>query len=190
MVAIDIESEISCAKIWLENTVIGLNLCPFAKAVHIKKQIRYQVSRATTPEELLRDLIEELHFLADADVNLIDTTLLIHPAVLADFLDYNDFLEIAGEALVEAQLDGILQIASFHPQYQFEGTAADDIENYTNRSPSPMLHILRESSVEAAIESFTDPESIPDRNIEMLRGLSENQVEQLKFFAGSLRPRN
>ena len=119
---------------WLERAVIGLNLCPFAKAVHVKGQIRYVVSAATTPEVLADDLQRELEFLAEASTELVDTTLLIHPHVLSDFLDFNDFLDVADGIVEELELDGMLQVASFHPQFQFEGTAPDDISNYTNRA--------------------------------------------------------
>jgi hypothetical protein len=157
---------------WLEAAVIGLNLCPFAKPVYAKEQIRYAVSGAGTPEALLEELIGELQSLAAADPAAIETTLLIHPAVFTDFLDYNDFLGVAEAAVEDLGLSGILQIASFHPRYQFAGTAPDDIENYTNRSPYPMLHLLREASVERAVEAFPDAAEIYERNIATLRRLS------------------
>ena len=156
---------------WLEKAVIGLNLCPFAKAVHVKQQIRYVVSNANTPDALLEDLLEELDVLYDSDPEVIDTTLLIHPHVLIDFLDYNDFLDVADAAAAEPAFDNELQIASFHPQFQFAGTAVDDIENYTNRSPYPMLHLLREDSVERAVAAFPEAETIYERNIETLEAL-------------------
>jgi len=156
---------------WLEKAVIGLNLCPFAKAVYVKDQIRYVVSRAETPAALLEDLTAELQALAAADPAAIDTTLLIHPQALTDFLDYNDFLGIAEAAVAEHGLEGVLQIASFHPRYQFAGTAADDVENYTNRSPYPMLHLLREASVERAVAAFPDAAQIYEKNMETLRRL-------------------
>jgi len=151
--------------------VIGLNLCPFAKPVYAKGQIRYAVSQAETPEALLAELIDELQGLATANPAKIETTLLIHPQVLTDFLDYNDFLEAADAAVDDLGLRGILQIASFHPRYQFAGTAPDAIENYTNRSPYPMLHLLREASVERAVQSIPDPAEIYERNIATLRRL-------------------
>jgi uncharacterized protein len=156
---------------WLEKAVIGLNLCPFAKAVHVKQQIRYVVSNATTPEGLLEDLLDELHVLHDSDPEAIDTTLLIHPYVLEDFLDYNDFLDVADAAAAEPQFNDELQIASFHPQFQFADTGADDIENYTNRSPYPMLHLLREDSVERAVAAFPEAEQIYEKNMATLRAL-------------------
>jgi hypothetical protein len=156
---------------WLEAAVIGLNLCPFAKPVYAKEQIRYAVSQAETPEALLGELIDELQILAAAEPAEIETTLLIHPAVLTDFLDYNDFLEVADAAVDDLGLRGILQIASFHPRYQFAGTAPDAIENYTNRSPYPMLHLLREASVERAVRSIPDPAEIYEKNIATLRRL-------------------
>jgi hypothetical protein len=162
---------IAATKSWLERAVIGLDLCPFAKAVHVRDQIRYVVSEAETPEALLDDLLEELRTLAAADPEEIETTLLIHPRVLADFLDYNDFLDVADAAVAELGLTGEIQIASFHPRYQFAGTPPDAIENSTNRSPYPMLHLLREASVERAVETFPDASRIYEKNIETLRRL-------------------
>ena len=156
---------------WLEQAVIGLNLCPFAKAVHSRGQIRWVESTAADVNALMADLVHELQLLAAADPLAIDTTLLVHPQVLGDFLDYNDFLDLADAALEELGLIGELQIASFHPQYQFEGTAPDDIENLSNRSPFPTLHLLREDSVERAVEAFPEAESIYEKNIETLRAL-------------------
>ena len=165
------EEIISATRVWLEKAVIGLDLCPFARAVHVRNQIRYVVSEAETPEELLADLIAELQALAAADPEEIDTTLLIHPRVLEDFLDYNDFLGVAEATVEELGLTGVLQVASFHPRYQFAGTEPDDIENYTNRSPYPILHLLREESVERAVDSFSDTAQIYEKNIETLRRL-------------------
>ena len=156
---------------WLTRAVIGLQLCPFAKAVHLKNQIRYVVSHATEPQTLLETLIEELKHLALTDPQIVETTLLIHPDVLTDFVDYNDFLDIADAALLELGLDGVLQIASFHPQYQFAGTDSGAIENHTNRSPYPMLHLLREASIEAAMQNFDGADAIVDRNINTLQQL-------------------
>lgn len=156
---------------WLERAVIGLNLCPFAKAVHVKGQIRYVVSDATTPEALAEELVRELEFLAEANAEKVDTTLLIHPKVLQDFLDFNDFLDVADGLVEELELDGILQVASFHPFFQFENTETDDITNYTNRSPYPTLHLLREDSVERAVAAFPEELEIASANIETLEKL-------------------
>ena len=156
---------------WLEKAVIGLNLCPFAKAVHSKGQIRWVLSDATDPAALLELLVQELRHLAAADPAVVDTTLIVHPQVLQDFLDFNDFLGVADEALEEMGLSGVLQIANFLPQFQFANTDADDITNATNRSPYPTLHLLREDSVEMAVAAFPDAESIFERNVETLRRL-------------------
>ncbi|WP_133651178.1 DUF1415 domain-containing protein [Paraburkholderia flava] len=156
---------------WLTRAVIGLNLCPFAKAVHVKQQIRYAISEATDMEGVLTDLEAELRALVDADPATIDTTLLIVPHALADFADYNDCLFFADRLLKQLRLEGELQIASFHPQYQFEGNEPDDIENYTNRAPWPILHLLREASIERAVDAFPDAADIYERNIETLRRL-------------------
>jgi hypothetical protein len=164
---------------WLEKAVIGLNLCPFAKAVHVKKQIRYAITDATTAEALLNELLRELKLLAEADPTEVDTTLLIHPYVLTDFLDYNDFLDAADAALENLDLIGVIQIASFHPQYQFAGTAADDIDNYTNRSPYPILHLLREASIDGAVEAFPDASQIFEKNIETLRRIGHSGWDSL-----------
>ncbi|MCS4236576.1 DUF1415 domain-containing protein [Stenotrophomonas rhizophila] len=153
---------------WLEQIVIGLNLCPFAKAVYVKNQVRFVLSDATTPEALVEELAEELVLLRDTPAEEIDTTLIVHPEVLTDFLDYNDFLDNADAAIEALDLQGILQVASFHPQYQFAGVAPDDVSNYTNRSPYPTLHLLREDSVERAVAAFPDPDVIVERNIETL----------------------
>lgn len=162
------EDPIAATRVWLERIVIGLNLCPFAKAVYVKEQVRYVLSDATTPEALVEQLAEELVLLRDASPEQIDTTLIIHPDVLTDFLDYNDFLDNADAAIEALDLQGILQVASFHPQYQFEGVAADDASNYTNRAPYPILHLLREDSVARAVDAFPDPDVIVERNIQTL----------------------
>ncbi|MCD6025511.1 MAG: hypothetical protein K0R08_30 [Solimicrobium sp.] len=172
---------INSTQVWLEKAVIGLNLCPFAKAVHVRKQIRYVVSDATCEQGLHSDLLRELRCLRDADPNEIDTTLLIHPNVLTDFLDFNDFLDVADTLLEEVDLNGILQIASFHPNYQFAGTKPDDLENYTNRSPYPTLHILREESVTRAVDAFSDTDEIFHKNRETLHKLGITGWQKLFF---------
>jgi uncharacterized protein len=158
---------------WLERAVIGQNLCPFAKAVHVKNQIRWVVSQATDEQGLMDDLVRELRLLADTDSDEFDTTLLIHPHVLGDFLDYNDFLELAEAAVAELDLEGELQVASFHPDYQFADAPADDLSHSTNRSPYPTLHLLRESSIDRAVAAFPEADAIFERNIETLRRLGD-----------------
>jgi hypothetical protein len=153
---------------WLERAVIGLNLCPFAKAVHKKGQVRYVVSEATQPLQLHADLVRELELLRDTDPEAVDTTLLIHPHVLDDFLDYNEFLEVADDTVADLDLEGEIQVASFHPAFQFEGTAPDDISNYTNRSPYPTLHLLREASIDRAVAAFPDASKIFEANVDTL----------------------
>ncbi|MBW8370241.1 MAG: DUF1415 domain-containing protein [Thiobacillus sp.] len=156
---------------WIEKAVIGLNLCPFAKAVYVRNQVRFVVSTAKRLDGLLEDLDRELDFLAAADPEVVDTTLLIHPALLPDFLDFNDFMQLAEAAVDEHGLDGVIQIASFHPHFQFEGTEPDDLGNYTNRAPFPTLHLLREASIERAVAAFPEAETIYARNIETLNAL-------------------
>jgi hypothetical protein len=168
---------------WLEKAVIGLNLCPFAKAVHVKKQVRYIVSAADTPEQLLQDLVDELQTLADSDPESIDTTLLIHPYVLNDFLDYNEFLDVVDAAVEDMDLAGELQVASFHPQYQFADTHINDIGNFTNRAPYPTLHLLREDSIERAVEAFPEASDIFEKNIETLEKLGLEGWDKLDLLA-------
>jgi uncharacterized protein len=170
---------LEATRIWVDKAVIGLNLCPFAKAVQVKQQIRYAVSGARHEEELLDDLAIELRHLIDTDPASLDTTILIHPYVLTDFLDYNDFLETADDLVTELGMDGEIQIASFHPDYQFADTAANDIANYTNRSPYPILHLLRETSIEKAVETYPDVSDIYRKNIETMRRLGHAGWHQL-----------
>jgi len=173
------EAVIEATRQWLEKAVIGLNLCPFAKAVVVKNQVRLVVSHAPHLDGLLEDLDRELDFLAAADPEAVDTTLLIHPTLLPDFLDFNDFMQLAEAAVGEHELDGVIQIASFHPQFQFEGTAPDDIGNATNRAPFPTLHLLREASIARAVAAFPEAETIYERNIETLKALGHARWQAL-----------
>ena len=158
-------------RMWLERAVIGLNLCPFAKAVHVRGQIHYAVSPAATAPELLEALVQELQDLVALDPAARDTTLLMAPNCLAGFMEFNNFLATADHALVRLGLDGTIQIASFHPDFQFANASADDITNFTNRAPYPTLHLLRESSVDRAVAAFAQAESIFERNLQTLREL-------------------
>jgi hypothetical protein len=162
---------IAATQIWIERAVIGLNLCPFARVPVAQRRVRLRVSHAHDAETLVADLRAEIALLAAADALTIETSLLIHPFVFADFLDYNDFLDVADGLLVEMELDGILQVASFHPGYRFADTEPDAVENCTNRAPYPTLHLLRESSIDRAVEAMPDTEAIYQRNIETLRAL-------------------
>jgi len=165
------EAVIAETRAWVNRAVVGLNLCPFAKAVEAKGQVRYVVSDATDEDALLAALCAEMQLLAAADLAEVDTTLLIHPQVLNDFLDYNEFLEAADAAVEELGFAGVLQVASFHPDYQFDGTAPDDVSNATNRSPYPTLHLLREDSVDRAVMAFPEAESIFEDNMRTLEQL-------------------
>ena len=156
---------------WLEKAVIGLNLCPFAKAVYVKNQVRLVVSKARHADDLLEELDRELDLLVATPAEELDTTLLIHPTLFADFLDFNDFLEVADGVVAEHALEGVIQLASFHPQFQFEGTEPDDIGNYTNRAPFAILHLLREESVERAVHAFPEAEAIFEENMRTLEKL-------------------
>jgi hypothetical protein len=174
------EAAVADTQRWLERAVIGLNLCPFAKAVHLKAKIRWVVSAATDEEALLDDLVRELQILRDADPAQTETTLLIHPHVLGDFLDFNDFLGVADDVVEELDLEGELQVASFHPDYRFaDSSGDDDITNFTNRSPYPTLHLLRESSIEAAVAAFPDAADIYETNMKTLRALGHEGWRRL-----------
>ncbi len=156
---------------WVQRAIIGLNLCPFAKAPQSKGQVRYVCTEARDADALLAALAGELRYLAEVPPEQVETTLLIHPWVMNDFADYNDFLEIAEAAVDALDLTGVIQVASFHPQYQFAETAPDDIGNATNRSPYPTLHLLREESIERAVAAFPDAEAIYGVNIATLENL-------------------
>jgi hypothetical protein len=162
---------IAATRDWLEKAVLGLRLCPFAAAPYSRGQIRFRVSEARTLVDLAEDLAQELLHLAATSPEICETSLLIHPFVLNDFLDYNQFLDDADATVAALGLEGELQVASFHPAYQFAGTAPDDIENYSNRSPYPMLHLIREASVERAVAAFPGIDEIGERNQKTLRDL-------------------
>jgi uncharacterized protein len=170
---------IAATRRWLERAVIGLNLCPFADSVYRGHRVRFQVSEQRSAAALLEDLRTELLLLQAADPTQCETALLIHPWVLNDFIEYNEFLEVCDAAVADLELEGELQVASFHPQYQFADTQPQDIENYTNRSPYPMLHLLREASVERAVEAVGDTEEIYRRNIRTLRALGHAGWQRL-----------
>ena len=171
------ENIIQATQKWVKTIVVGMNLCPFAKREIVKDRVRYTISESTLQEQLLMDLKTELELL-DTDTS-IETTLLIHPSILQDFYDYNDFLELADSLLVDMELDGIYQLASFHPNYQFGGTEFDAAENYTNRSPYQMLHLIREASLEKAVANYPDPENIPERNINLMNKLGTDKMKVL-----------
>lgn len=164
---------------WVANFVIGYNLCPFAKLPFQADKIRYRVYEGNDLEQLALDLTDEILLLKGMPASEIETTLFIHPNVLNDFYDYNDFLEIADNILLQTGMTGELQIASFHPDYQFANTEHEDAENFTNRSPFPMLHLLREASVEKATTFYPDVEEIPEKNIEKLRELGTEKIREI-----------
>jgi len=177
--AAEIAAVLGSTRAWIEKAVIGLELCPFARAVYIGDRIRYSISTASDEDALRRDLADELSALASAPEDVCETTLLIHPWVLTDFMDYSAFLDTADREVDTLGLRGDIQIASFHPRYQFAGTAPDDIGNFTNRSPHPMLHLLRESSVERAVAAMPDTAAIFERNIETLRRLGRDGWQRM-----------
>lgn len=168
---------------WLEQAVVGLNLCPFAKSVVVKQRIRYCVCASQDPQDLLNLLQQELLYLAQSDPDVLDTTLLIAPNLLADFLEFNDFLFDCEGVLNALSLAGELQVADFHPRYQFGGTDVDDVSNCTNRAPYPTLHLLRESSIDRAVETYPDAAQIFERNIEVLQKLGADGWAKLGIQA-------
>ena len=170
-------------RLWLERAVIGLNLCPFAKAVYNKEQIRYAITAARSADELLAELAHEMEMLKQTDPSELDTTLLIHPLAMTNFMDYHFFLGDALATVKNLGLEGVIQIASLHPDYEFSGTATDDIDNYTNRSPYPTLHLLREASVDRAVAAYPDAAEIFARNIKTLHRLGHQGWQQL-WLAG------
>jgi uncharacterized protein len=173
------EPILAATRQWLERAVIGLNLCPFAKSVFVKKQVRYALTAASNADELLAELENELALLARTESSEIDTTLLIHPQAMVDFLDYHFFLGEADALIRRLGYEGVFQIASLHPQYEFAGSDPDDIANFTNRAPYPMLHLLRESSIDRAVAAFPDAESIFERNIETMERLGHAGWQRL-----------
>jgi len=175
--SLEYEEVIGPVRRWVESLVVGLNLCPFAKREWVKNRVRCSVTEATTEEQLLVDLQAELELLNRDDA--IETTLLVHPRVLKEFCDYNEFLNCADSLLAQMRLNGVYQIASFHPDYQFGGTEPDDVENHTNRSPYPLLHLIREESLERAISNYPDSDQIPERNIELLNSLGRDKMRAL-----------
>lgn len=179
------EQAVADTRRWLERAVIGLNLCPFAKAVHVKGQIHYATCLPVEHDDLLDALLAEARQLVALDAAERDTTLLIAPNTLSDFLDFNDFTARAERRLAKAGFDGVLQLASFHPRFQFGGTEPDDIGNATNRAPYPTLHLLREESVDRAVEAFPDAEEIFGRNIDTLEALGPEGWAALDVGPGS-----
>ena len=175
----DIETIIARTRCWIEHVVVELNLCPFARKPYEGGQVRYVVSAAERPEDLLEDFQRELELLRATDAAEIETTVLIHPYVLDDFLDYNDFLGIVDALIEEGGYAGEFQVASLHPDYQFAGTQPDDAENYTNRSPYPMLHLLREEGLARAIAGYARPDKIPERNIRTLEKLGAARMREI-----------
>ena len=171
MNALSDDEVLAATRRWIEAAVIGLNLCPFAKAVYVKQQVRLVVSRARHIDGLLDDLDRELEHLKTTPASETDTTLLIHPTLFPEFLPFNDFLDVVDGVLVEHALEGVVQVAAFHPEFVFDGEAEDDMSHFTNRAPFAMLHLLREDSMAAAVEAFGDTDVIYQRNIEALRRL-------------------
>ncbi|MEE2709863.1 MAG: DUF1415 domain-containing protein [Gemmatimonadota bacterium] len=172
-------------KHWIHDFVIGWNMCPFARLMFESERIRYAVSETDEPEVLLGDFVRELRTLHESDIAQIETSFLIHPFALTDFYIYNDFLHVFEAAREDQDLDGVIQIASFHPHYHFAGTHPVAIENFTNRSPYPMLHLLREESVARAVTDYPDIEKIPERNMQTMRERGVPEVKPKPRIDGS-----
>jgi hypothetical protein len=170
---------IAATRNWVERAVIGLNLCPFAKSVYVANQVRIVVSEARHLDAFLEELDRELDLLAAADPAEIDTTLLVHPDLLPDFEEFNEFMGLVEQAVVEHDLEGVLQVASFHPAFRFADTEPDDISNCTNRSPYPTIHLIREASIERAVANYPDPDDIYRRNIETMRLLGREGLKRI-----------
>jgi len=171
-------------KRWIEEFVIQYNLCPFAAHPFQKGKIRYCLVESVELEDppagrtgLAKALIKEVQLLASVPSEEIETTLIIHPNILTDFLDFNYFLAVAESILEEMELDGVIQIASFHPQYQYADASPNSAANYVTRSPFPMLHLLREESVAHAIKSHSDTTQIPEENIKKMEALGLKQLK-------------
>jgi len=175
----DDDTVIARTRCWIEKAVVALNLCPFARKPYEGEQVRYVVSHAQTPDELFIDLQHELEHLRQSDPQVVETTVLIHPWVLNDFLDYNDFLGVVDELIENGGYGGEFQVASLHPDYQFAGTKSDDAENYTNRSPYPILHLLREELLARAISTYARPDKIPERNIRLMEQLGTVKMQAM-----------
>lgn len=173
------EQAVGLTRAWVDRVVIGLNLCPFAKAPQVKGRIRYVHTDASMPQVLRQVLSTELRLLVDTPIEVVETTLLIHPQILTKFAHYNAFLDLAQAEVEALGLRGVLQIASFHPQYRFAGTRPDDVTNATNRSPFPMLHLIREQSIDRAVAAFAQPEAIYEANISTMRQLGKQGIAAL-----------
>ena len=179
MQSIDDDTLIQHTRIWLEKAVIGLNLCPFAKTPYVKNRVRISISHAKHLDGFLEDLDRELQLLGNTPADTLETTLLIHPDLFPDFFVFNDMLDIAEQAIVDNELEGVIQIAPFHPDFQFDGTDADDISNYTNRSPYPTLHLIREDSIAKASAAFPNAAAIFERNIALLEEMGQTGWDKL-----------
>lgn len=164
---------------WLEQVVIGLNLCPFAAKPQRNNQIKIAVSEAISEESLLEDILVELNLLQAIPETEVETTLVVVPNMLSSFDDYNLFIDWVDALLKQQQLEGVIQVATFHPDYCFAGNQPEDMDNLTNRSPYPIFHLIREDSLEKALKHYPNPEAIPEANIETVNGLPQEKVDQL-----------
>ncbi|HHC6591911.1 TPA: DUF1415 domain-containing protein [Vibrio parahaemolyticus] len=164
---------------WLNDVVIGLNLCPFAAKPQRNKQIKIFVSKATQEEALLEDILLQLIELSTTEPEKLETTLVVVPNMLQDFWDYNFCIDWVEGLIKQQDWEGIFQVATFHPDYCFGGAAPEDDENLTNRSPYPIFHLIREESMEKVLKHYSDPESIPDTNIARVSALSEEERKKL-----------
>jgi len=186
-----VDQEKECASVeaeirsWLETVVIGLNLCPFASKPYGEKKVRIAVEESTAEEDILACIVKELSLLDQLEASELETTVLALPNIFPDFYEYNDFLYTLNEFIKIRGWDGVYQVASFHPKYQFSGTEEADVENYTNRAPYPVFHLIREDSLEKAIQYHPDPDSIPETNIKLMQAMSEDDVKRYFFWCFS-----
>lgn len=176
----NIDTVTSDTRRWLEHVVIGLNLCPFARAVFVRNQVRIVVSSARHIDAFLDDLDRELAHLQATSAEETETTLLVHPTLFPDFMVFNDFQGVVDDVLQEHSLEGVIQVAHFHPDFLFDGEPEDDMSHFTNRAPYPILHLLREDSVARAVDSAAgDADAIVERNVRTLRDLGPEGWKRL-----------
>lgn len=173
------QQQLELSKQWVEKVVVGLNLCPFAKPVIKANGLRYALTQSVADDALIAFFLAELELISNADEVTIATSLVIYPNALGDFYDYLDFLAQCEELLVRAGLSGEFQVASFHPDYLFAGVGEEDVSHWTNRSPFPMLHIIREAQMSRVLANHPNPDSIPERNIELLREMGKEAILRL-----------
>ncbi|MEL0636361.1 DUF1415 domain-containing protein [Marinomonas sp. TI.3.20] len=162
---------------WVNDFIVGLNICPFAKREMERESVRFVVVRSKKSQVALEELMSEVHWLDEHPET--ETTIIVFPTLFSDFYRYLDFVDLAENIMFEQECEGVYQLATFHPNYCFSGAEPEDVSNYTNRSPYPMLHLLREASVEKAIEFYGDTDAIPERNIDVMEEMGKESLEKI-----------